>query len=593
MKPRTTIVLLVVVLLLTGLVALDFQRGTTTDEAEANRRNLVELDVDSLRRVELVRTNQTIVIEKQADQWQIIEPVATLADYSIVRSIFDELEFAQRERTLTVEELAGIPLSDFGLAEPRVIVTLGGDQDPISVRLGSATPTGDAVYVQVDGRNEVYVVNPSVAARLDRDLDAIRDRGVFRYQPTSATRFQIKSVDRVTEFVKDDGVWRLHEPFTARANQQALNDVLRELGYLRVREFLSDDPNNVMAYGLNEPHHEISIWEDNASESQVLLVGDHPANDTTTLVAKTKSSPSIFTIPVAAIEKATVPLTELRDPKVFDFVTAEVGALKIQRGDEEIAVTRTNDSWRITAPAEMTADPAEVGRFLEQLRALEIEEFTADVATDLEPYGLTVPSVILTVQGAGTNDVCQLLLGSQTVTNALLYVTRSDEPFVYGVSPELLNWVPRDGWAWRDRQVCQLNPASIERLELSTAETRVVLERGDDQAWQMLEPAEGVIDMDQLNRLVTALAGLQAEEYEAPAAVSVPEETMPAGVYRIVATHDGKTHVLELQPAPQEGVWLATWSDPRLRFTLLAETAEHLTATVVTAPETAAPVPLP
>ncbi len=337
-----------------------------------------------------------------------------------------------------------------------------------------------------------------------------------------------------------------------------------------------------MTYGLNEPRHEISVWESDAGDAQVLLVGGNPTNDTTTVFAKRKAAPSIFTIPNPTIEKAIVPLNELRDPKVFDFQSDEVMLIRVQRGLEEIAATRTAAGWELTTPGPIPAESGEITRFLDQLRGLEIEEFTADVAADLEPFGLAVPPVIVTLQGSATNDVTQLLLGAtKQGPPPRLHVTRADEPFVYGVSPDLMNWIPTEARSWRARRVTEMDPASIERLEITNDGQTRVLARDENQVWQLIEPAEGVIDTEMLDRLVTTLASLRAEEFSDPA---TPEDEL-VDQWQIVLTHAGQTLALGLEPSGQAGLWTATWSDPPLRFSILVETAEILTSTVVTVVE--------
>src|SRR5580658_2790972 len=120
MKPRTTLVLVLIALVFGGVVALDHFRGTSTEEAETKSQRVLDFQSKDISEVKIELTNQVYVLEKIGDQWQIKQPLDVRANYSTVSSILDELEFAERTRTITQKELEGAKLADFGLENPRV-----------------------------------------------------------------------------------------------------------------------------------------------------------------------------------------------------------------------------------------------------------------------------------------------------------------------------------------------------------------------------------------------------------------------------------------------------------------------------------------
>src|SRR5258706_12121344 len=124
MNSRTTLFLIVLLALFGGFVLWDHYKGTTTERHQAKSKRIVDFDPKEVTGIDLVRSNQTIILERSSDNWDLKQPLAARADASAVNSILDELEFAERARTLTEKELQGVSLADFGLDAPVIRVTL-------------------------------------------------------------------------------------------------------------------------------------------------------------------------------------------------------------------------------------------------------------------------------------------------------------------------------------------------------------------------------------------------------------------------------------------------------------------------------------
>ena len=201
MKYRTTYVLLMLMALVGVFVWWDSMKGTTTDQAEANRKRLLDFKSADVVHIELVRSNQTVVLEKAGDRWDIKRPIAVRASGSAVSSLLSDLEFAERDRTLTEKDLRGVNLADFGLGEPRLRATLQTKKALVTVLVGRETPTKEAVYVQIAGQKSVAVTPKSLVDRLETKLDDLRDRTVMDVSPVNVTRIEIKG-ERSVELTK-------------------------------------------------------------------------------------------------------------------------------------------------------------------------------------------------------------------------------------------------------------------------------------------------------------------------------------------------------------------------------------------------------
>jgi len=533
MNSRTTLFLVVLVALVGGFVFWDHFKGMSTSERESKSKRLVEFEVNDITGLDLVHSNQTIVLAKSGENWDLKQPLAVRADFSAVSSILDELEFAERERTITEKELSGVSLVDFGLDSPAMRVTLHSKKRPVGLLVGHETPTKDALYVQVEGHREVYVVRKSIQERLNQTVEALRSRTAIEFTPSAATRLEIKAADRVIEMSRTntEARWTLTRPLLARADQTKVSELLTDLNGLRIQDFVSEDPKDAHTFQLDEPEREVTVYTGDAGQT---IVFSRPlTNDASKVHAKLKAGNSVFTVSAEVAKKCTVQINDLRDPRVLTFDPAAVKKIEILQGTNKIALTGSNHVWTLTAPVAVAADDDAVRQLLHDLDGLKAKQFTADVATDLDRYGLAAPATTISLLGEGTNV---LLVGSLDASNSVLYVKRADEPFIYGVET---NAIAVNPGSLRTRQVFDLKSDQVTKLVAGNT----TVARDGSGKWKLVAPAQGVLDTDSLNHLLDAFCQLRAEEFGEPYTdVAPPTLTVTVGetTHWIVIDKDGQ-----------------------------------------------------
>jgi hypothetical protein len=579
MNSRTTLLLVMLVAIFGGLVVWDHYKGTTTEKVEAKSKRILDLNPKVITGIDLVRSNQTLVLERSGDNWDMKQPLVTRADASAVNSILDELEFAERMRTITEKELQGVSMVDFGLDPPVARVTLHGKKRPLGLLIGHETPTKDAVYVEVEGRKEVYVANKSLQDRLNQTVDSLRSRTAIEFSPASATRLEIKSADRVIEVSRAAALtnvisrWTFTRPLTARADQNKVNELLTDLNSLRVQDFVSEDPKDVHTYQLDEPERELTIAAGDAG--QTLVIGKSPTNDPSKVYAKLKTGRSVFTVSADVAKRFAVQINDLRDPRVLTFPEEAVGGIEILRGTVKIAIAGSNQTWQLTAPIAVPGDTDAIRQFLRDLADLRATQFVADVATDLDRFDLAVPNTTVTLTGSGTNILAQLLVGGLDPSNGLRYVKRVDEPFVYGVESNALGKIPATYGAFRIRQVFDFKPDQLTALAVDN----IAVERGTGGKWKLISPPQGAIDVDGLQNVIALLCRLRADEFKS--ARTEPDATLGTTI-RFTAA--GVAHWLTTT-----GDGLAAADTSELTFTLSLPVIQTLTKTFVAASTNSVP----
>ncbi|MCS7049756.1 MAG: DUF4340 domain-containing protein [Verrucomicrobiae bacterium] len=446
MNARTTLILAIVVALVGAFVWWDYKKGVPTDKRREQSRRLTDLKSDQVTRLELIFTNQTIVLEKKDNRWHLREPLAYRADSGTVNSILDGLEFAEKKRTLSAEEVAGLDRNELGLVNPRLQVAWQTATGRRVLRLGAETPTGDAFYAQFDGQPEVHIAEEYLFDRLNRTVNDLRDRTVLDFDPATTLRCEIKNGDRVLEFARSGGdtasPWTVVRPVSARADQRAVSDLLSQLSRLRVQEFASDNPADLARYRLDEPAREITISRSGVEGVLTLLVSTPDPQNAGRTYAKLKTADAILALNTTDLPAAELNVADYRDRRVLVFDENAVEGIEVLRGSDRLVLTKTNADWQVTVPAVQSADRERVQSLLGKLRDLRVDQFVADVATDLEPYGLATPAAVVRLQGSGTNIIASLMMSTPDVARGLCLVKRDDEPFIYGVTTNLPAWLP-------------------------------------------------------------------------------------------------------------------------------------------------------
>lgn len=595
MKPRTTIFLVALAVVLGAIAFWDYKKGVSTEEAERRARKLIEMKAAEVTRLQLVRSNETILLEKRQDHWEIQQPLAVRADDNAVNAILDQLEFAQRQRTFAEKELDARTLADFGLTHPRLQLTFRDSKGEHTILFGTETATKDAVYAQVQGQKTACLVPQYVFERADANLNSLRNRVLLDFLPEAATRVEIKVADRLLELAKaaartnTEPRWSIVKPFPARADQQKVADLLGEISGLRVQDFVSETAKDAHQYRLDEPRIALTVWI--GERSQTLLLGGSPTNDASRVYAKLKNADPIYTVSAESAKKFDLQVNDLRDTHVLSFRESDVHRIELSRKNETVLLTRTGVLWNVSGPLPVPAEDAVVHDLLRRLNELTTTQFVADVATDLAPYGLGAPSLSITLWGEGTNVVTGLLVGAPDPQSDSRFLKRTDEPFIYGVSSNAIAWIPTSRLAYRARRVAELKVDDMTKLTVEKATGKIVVERAADRKWKLVAPAQGVLHPDRLRPVLDLLAFLRAEEIVRENLENLPQYGLDKPTHRFVVETGVKAYLLQIGAAKDATATFASWSDPALVFTLGPATMNTLTNEFVSGITTTNPPP--
>ena len=471
MRSKFTLLLLALNLALFGYLALT-ERWITPDKVEENRRRILGPEAADLSVIEIAflpppadgatppaspAPAQTVRLERQAgDSWSLATPFDWPANDFAVRLILNQLQFLENETSFLVADLArnGQTLADYGLAQPRIVVTCTPsapkpaegaparpETKPFVLKIGATAAVGDRLYILSPDERRIHVASPKTSenllAALTLDLARLRSDQLFTIPVFEARALTLQSGaanSGRTRLRREQSRWTFEAPITARAAKTPVELAVNDLNALRVARFLpAESAPSVETAGLASPRLRVTL-EGNARRETLLLGAPAPAfpptatantaapaatEETVELYARLdwRSAPAsapanpkenpkdnravLFTVrvPAALLKTLEQAQTALRDKRVLDLDPARVTAFTLAApGASELRIQKLDSSsafpvWQIAAPATpLRADAKLVEHLLQRLQLLEAVSPAPRAVPPPSPFVFDAPS---------------------------------------------------------------------------------------------------------------------------------------------------------------------------------------------------------
>ena len=526
---RTTIVL--IVFFFAGLLSLWWieYRGVPTEDQRRQRLGrvlpeLLDTPESSITRLEIRRDGEPLRFERRGrDRWQMTRPLDVAADpmplENLARNLKDLRPSADSGRITGSGE-------SFGLAPPSASISVWaaplGSSDPEPPPLATlevGKTIGDQCYVRPTGSQAIDVVERRLLGALDRPAVEYR-QPLLLPVPT----FQVSSLvvrrDAFNLRVErgQGGRWRVTAPITAPANGAKIESTLAALSSIRAvdgaKGFIADNVTDFAPYGLERPSASIELSTSADPDSPLILhIGKAAPDHPNRLYVRRGDQDDVLLVSDAFLSEIPRTTTAFRAQNVTDINPSAVRDIQIEAGKTTFKLRRVRDGWSLTAPRSERADNAVVQLLLKQLDALQASEFL-EPARVLEP-GLDPPAMLLKLWQGGPGEVrprasgpgstgsataeppsvppdLNLRIGRHDVLKKTVYGRLDGDDMILALPDSLLEVLPRNSFAFRDRGVLSLSPASVTRLALERQGTTTILEPDatatNPNQWRMVAP---------------------------------------------------------------------------------------------------------
>ena len=564
MRWQTTVVLAVLLAVLGGFYYVyEVRWGPGREEAAARKGRVFSADTKDVTEVEIKRGGETVRLQREGEDWQVLEPVKALGSRTAVDELLATVMTARIDREIDPNPKSS---ADFGLDKPAADVALTlKDGRTLRLQLGATNPTGVWVYAREHDKPAVFVLGESVLRDATRPVADFRDRTILAFDPKAVTGFEIVLPDQTLAVEGNPGAWQITRPAALRADNETVSEFLDKLSGQKVRDFAAEAPASRQPYGLERPVRvTIHTGRDKERVSQTLLLGR--TVDKKGVYAMRPNESSVLLVPEEVWNQVPKNVGVLRNKVVVEIDRDKLARLEIESPKGTVTVARDKAEWKIVAPELLPADQVEVGAILSKLRELRAQGFLSEDAAGIPRY-LPKPQVRLAMTDeAGTTTTLLLAPSRETRGGApSAYAAVADKGPVVLVEAKALGDLGRSLTDLRDRRLLSdLEPKDIKRVRVQAGGQTAVLERKSDTEWRMVEPTKGGANGSKVDDLLFALRALRwkdivAPQGQEPARWGLDAPSLEVGLFR----GDGG-EILTLQVGKREGdlAYVRTKSEP-------------------------------
>ena len=210
--------------------------------------------------------------------------------------------------------------------------------------------------------------------------------------------------------------------------------------------------------------------------------------------------------------EAAKPVTDTT-PKILNLPEDQIQEVKIAKtGAEAMVLRKSQDGkWEITEPRPLHADQDAAKSLVSTVASLNADKVIEDKATDLSPYGLSAPSLDVTVvKKDGKSQEVQV--GDETPTSGGSYAKLAGDAHVYTIASYVKTSLDKTPNDLRDKRLLTFDQDKLTRVDLQPAKGETIEFGKDNQNdWQILKPKPLRADGSQVDELIRKLKDVKME----------------------------------------------------------------------------------
>ena len=370
MKLRGLIVAAIILAGLTGTLYWSNHRkpvDTTEASAEAPPKILAIKEAD-ISKFDLKKNGAEQVggERNSAGQWHITSPTALGADQSAVSSLLGTFSSLNSERL--VEDKAS-NLAPYGLDSPKLEVDLTDKGNKTQkLLLGDDTPAGSGIYAKLEGDPRVFTVPKYDKTSIDKSANDLRDKRLLTIDSDKVSQVDVAAKKQEMAFGRNKDEWQIVRPKPLRADNSAVDELVRALTDAKMELDASDDPKkNALVFATAAPVATAKVTaESGTQELQVRKNKDD-------YYAKSSAVEGIYKVPNTLGQAVDKNLEDFRNKKLFDLGSDDPNKIEIRDASKTYFLTRSGEDWWSGSAKKM--DAATVQGLIDKIRDLSASKF--------------------------------------------------------------------------------------------------------------------------------------------------------------------------------------------------------------------------
>ncbi len=529
MKPRTTLVLLIMVIVGIAYIGLIDNRIPSSDQRQALSGRMLRFDPNRVSRIEIEHGRKRILCERRDGEWFVVEPYAARADNAVINRIIAGAHRMEHFVTITRKdrEEGDLSLADYGLLPPKAIVRIEGDGFKNLINLGHLSLDSEMLYVALDNtKQNIFGVNSDILDQIPLNFFEYRSRNVFDFDKQSINRIEVKTETHgfVSLSLNRSGHWVMTQPYEARLARRKVETLIERILDLEFIYYMEEIEADDTLHGFDEVDLSISLRSDQDLLAREVLFGSSLGSDEPASYARYRSDQSLFTVSTSLISELLDDFDpeRLRDRSILLAPTEAIEALRIGSGSQALEFELKDGRWSMVSPRRWRAERSLIEGLIADWKDASILDFLA-VSEDEEPIDFDMQTELAfgvrrprrTDEERGDMSWTKLETAERDPSLAGLPVRRNDEPWVYVVDIEKDLDLPTNPLHYRDRTVLSIPSENVQRINLRRDDReQAIVRSGEDDSFEIENqdsPASRTILDPQ--RLMELIANLRCVRY--------------------------------------------------------------------------------
>lgn len=451
--------------------------------------------LDQVRRIALSNSEGVQATFRISDNhWVAETPWKDRADPLFIRSLF---QFTAGLKVQEVLPRKDLDLEKFGIKKGSIRITMLDAQGKkiCDYRLGRQAawhvPTDDGQktlttnYIRVmdkELRHNIYLCSTEVGqinALFNNNFSRFRDHHPFYFSHKYLDKARIQNTEGEVVISRNSlrAPWSITKPLDLQVDPKALSEFFTNL--VRLTAIKVEDRANVT----------LPTAEDNAAHSRQIAIHSRgmdkdftlsiypPANEDDTVALATMSNrpDTIFYLPITSNIPDTISLSQfqtgvndLRSKTMTNINGPQLESIIIRPlGRPPTLITRTKQTtWRVLrSKGYEVANENSIIDLLTAVTRDKIEKFVTDAATDLTPYGLNNPKLLLGFNFFNKKSPIRLAIG-RGPDGEKIFAHLIGTPNIWEISQETYGKIAIHPWQWRTSHVWHIPKIDIDHIEI-------------------------------------------------------------------------------------------------------------------------------
>lgn len=487
MSGKTTMRLLITVIVMGVFILVVERRSLTTDMAREAMRKAFEITPDQVESLRVRTAEYDVHVQLVNGEWQMAQPVGARAHGPIIMQVLSRLATMDRGGLITPEDMRqrGQALADFGLAVPKVKLELMTLEGPRSYHIGNPDPLQESIYVKDADSANLMVVSTDLLQVLPPDGSVFRDRDLVTMSAEEVSRIDLITEGQTVRLErKQDDSWHLLEPVKHLADRSEVEALLSKLLVASVGAFvdgnLEEDVHNLASSA-----DSIRIHSRSSDVPLVIRLGANVEENVDEIYAAIEGLDGVCVVSAGLRVLARTEAEVFRDRRVLWMNPAMVSSVELSTGEKAFTLARGEEQWTLsTIEAPEAAEPA-ANRIINQLagawlkaRVERFEPVTNRTATAEGTYTITFNG-----EGVDQDMPTRFSVRPDPVRNGRVLVSPEGRSEVWVVVPSTLLRIPLDPLQYRSLEILSVNPDDVLRITSVQGSVTTQVVRAEE-GWQ-------------------------------------------------------------------------------------------------------------